>query len=109
MSQLPDADAPPAVALQTLDAVLREIAVSLAEARVALDAYAAQPEDLAALAQARAPLALVRGVLRMLEIHAGALLAEECCEVIDHGRCCLCWINASQGQTQSQSCSILHR
>ena len=84
MSQPEDADTPPAVALQTLDAVLREIAVALAEARVALDAHAAQPDDLEALAQARVQLALVRGVLRMLEIHAGALLAEESCEVIDH-------------------------
>ena len=99
MSQLPDADAPPAVALQTLDAVLREIAVSLAEARVALDTYAAQPEDLAALAQARAPLALVRGVLRMLEIHAGALLAEECCEVIDH-------LQAAGGQARNRAESL---
>ena len=77
-------ETPPEVALQTLDAVLREIAVALAEARLALDACSAQTDNSAALAQARVPLAQVQGVLRMLEIHGGALVAEESCLVIDY-------------------------
>lgn len=77
-------DAPPAVAMQTLDAVLREVAVALAEARVAIDAHAAQPDNVVPLAQARVPLGQVQGVLRMLEIHGGALLAEEACQVLDY-------------------------
>ena len=84
MTGPPVQDAPPAVAMQTLDAVLREVAVALAEARVAIDAHAAQPDNVVPLAQARVPLGQVQGVLRMLEIHGGALLAEEACQVLDH-------------------------
>ncbi|HEV7632324.1 MAG TPA: Hpt domain-containing protein, partial [Steroidobacteraceae bacterium] len=65
------------VASQTLEAVAREIAVSLGEARVALETHVEQSDNAALLQRCETELAQVQGVLRVLEIHGAALLAEE--------------------------------
>ena len=80
MTELAQADSPPEVARQTLDLVVREIAACLTETRVALETHAAQA-DAAQLQAARLQLQQVQGVLRMLEIHGAALLAERCLAV----------------------------
>jgi chemosensory pili system protein ChpA (sensor histidine kinase/response regulator) len=67
----------PQLSSQTLDAVAREINVSLGEARVALEAFVETTDNEALLRRCRDELAQVQGVLRALEIHGAALLAEE--------------------------------
>jgi chemosensory pili system protein ChpA (sensor histidine kinase/response regulator) len=67
----------PQLSSQTLDAVAREINVSLGEARVALEAFVETTDNAALLRRCREELAQVQGVLRALEIHGAALLAEE--------------------------------
>lgn len=62
---------------QTLDAVAREINVSLGEARIALEAFVEATANAQLLQRCRNELAQVQGVLRALEIHGAALLAEE--------------------------------
>jgi chemosensory pili system protein ChpA (sensor histidine kinase/response regulator) len=69
--------AAPQIASQTLDAVLREILTSLNEARIGLEAFVEQSDNLQLLQRCRTELAQVQGVLRMMEIHGAALLAEE--------------------------------
>ncbi len=69
--------AAPQIASQTLDAVLREILASLNEARVALETFVEQGDNVQLLQRCRSELAQVQGVLRVLEIHGAALLAEE--------------------------------
>ncbi|MFO1401092.1 MAG: Hpt domain-containing protein [Steroidobacteraceae bacterium] len=65
------------VGTQTLQAAAREISVSLADARTALEAHVEQPDNLALLERCVAELHQVQGALRMLEIYGAALLAEE--------------------------------
>ncbi len=72
------------IASQTLDAVAREVNTSLGEARVALEAYVEQQENLALLQRCASELAQVQGVLRVMEIHGAALLAEEMHQVADY-------------------------
>ncbi|MEO6184706.1 MAG: hypothetical protein ABIP83_00270, partial [Steroidobacteraceae bacterium] len=67
----------PRVASQTLDAVVREIMASLTEARVALEAFVEQDDNAGLLQRCCAELSQVQGVLRVMEIHGAALLAEE--------------------------------
>lgn len=74
-------EARPAVASQTLDAVAREIGVALGEARVALETHVEQPDNPLFLQRCEAELRQVQGVLRVLEIHGAALLAEEMYQV----------------------------
>jgi chemosensory pili system protein ChpA (sensor histidine kinase/response regulator) len=62
---------------QTLDAVAREINVSLGEARVAIEAFLEAPENGALLHRCRDELWQVQRVLRALGLHGAALLAEE--------------------------------
>jgi chemosensory pili system protein ChpA (sensor histidine kinase/response regulator) len=71
------AEQAPRVASQTLDAVAREIMTSLTEARVALEAFVEQGDNEALLQRCRGELQQVQGVLRVMEIHGAALLAEE--------------------------------
>jgi chemosensory pili system protein ChpA (sensor histidine kinase/response regulator) len=79
-------DVRPMVASQTLDAVAREIAATLAEARVAIEAFVEPPEDAALLERCEDLLRQVQGVLRVLEFHGAALLAEEMCQVVAYLR-----------------------
>ncbi|MET0292965.1 MAG: Hpt domain-containing protein, partial [Steroidobacteraceae bacterium] len=65
------------VASQTLEAVAREISVALGEARVGLESHVEQPDNPQLLQRCEQELAQVQGVLRVLEIHGAALLAEE--------------------------------
>ncbi len=65
------------VAPQTFDLVGRELGGTLNEARVALEAYAEQSDNLSLLERCAAELHRVQGVLRVLEIYGAALLAEE--------------------------------
>ncbi|MEP7312802.1 MAG: hypothetical protein ABI859_09475, partial [Pseudomonadota bacterium] len=71
------AEPQPEVASQTLEAVAREITASLNEARVALETHVEQSDNAALLLRCETELAQVQGVLRVLEIHGAALLAEE--------------------------------
>jgi chemosensory pili system protein ChpA (sensor histidine kinase/response regulator) len=70
-------DLSPQVASQTLDAVAREIMASLNEARAALEAFVEQADNVVLLQRCREELQQVQGVLRVMEIHGAALLAEE--------------------------------
>jgi chemosensory pili system protein ChpA (sensor histidine kinase/response regulator) len=65
------------VAPQTFDLVGRELGGTLNEARIALEAYAEQPDNLSLLERCAGELHRVQGVLRVLEIYGAALLAEE--------------------------------
>jgi chemosensory pili system protein ChpA (sensor histidine kinase/response regulator) len=65
------------VASQTFELVGREVNVTLAAARSALESYVEQPDNAAFLEQCAQDLHQVQGVLRMLEIYGAALLAEE--------------------------------
>ncbi len=65
------------IASQTLQAAAREVNVALTEARNALEAYVEQSTETALLVRVADELHQVRGALRLLEIHGGALLAEE--------------------------------
>jgi chemosensory pili system protein ChpA (sensor histidine kinase/response regulator) len=67
----------PEVASQTFELVGREVNVTLAAARAALESYVEQPDNAALLEQCTQDLHQVQGVLRMLEIYGAALLAEE--------------------------------
>ncbi len=77
-------DSRPAVASQTLDAVAREIATTLGEARIALEAHVEQPGNAQLMQRCESELRQVQGVLRVLEIHGAALLAEEMCQVAQY-------------------------
>jgi chemosensory pili system protein ChpA (sensor histidine kinase/response regulator) len=66
------------LATQTLQTVTREIGVSLADARSALESHVEQPSGNAPLLDRCAnELHQVQGALRVLEIYGAALLAEE--------------------------------
>lgn len=65
------------VAPQTFDIVGRELGGTLNDARVALEAYVEQSDNLSLLERCAAELHRVQGVLRVLEIYGAALLAEE--------------------------------
>ncbi|HEY2590449.1 MAG TPA: Hpt domain-containing protein, partial [Steroidobacteraceae bacterium] len=67
----------PEIASQTVEFVGRELNVALGEARAALEAYVEQPQNLSLLERCTRELHQVHGVLRVLEIYGGALLAEE--------------------------------
>jgi chemosensory pili system protein ChpA (sensor histidine kinase/response regulator) len=67
----------PEVASQTFELFGREVNVTLAAARGALESYVEQPDNDAFLVQCAQDLHQVQGVLRMLEIYGAALLAEE--------------------------------
>ncbi|MBV8854508.1 MAG: Hpt domain-containing protein, partial [Sinobacteraceae bacterium] len=72
------------VASQTLDFVGRELNVTLAEARTALENYVEQPDNVSLLERCAQELHQVQGVLRVLEIYGAALLAEEMEQVADY-------------------------
>lgn len=74
----------PGIASQTLDAVLREILASLNEAKLALEAFVEQPDNVQLLQRCSGELAQVQGVLRVMEVHGAALLAEEMHQVCDY-------------------------
>jgi chemosensory pili system protein ChpA (sensor histidine kinase/response regulator) len=65
------------VAEQTLHVVATELAVTLGEARAALEAYAERSTETAFLEKCAASLHEVHGVLRLVEVYGAALLAEE--------------------------------
>src|SRR6202040_2312404 len=67
----------PEVASQTLDFVGRELNLTLAEARTALENYVEKPDNVNLLERCTQELHQVQGVLRVLEIYGAALLAEE--------------------------------
>jgi chemosensory pili system protein ChpA (sensor histidine kinase/response regulator) len=62
---------------QTLHIVARELAASLHEARLALEAFEERPEDPEPLLRVGELLQQARGVLRVVEVYGAALLAEE--------------------------------
>jgi chemosensory pili system protein ChpA (sensor histidine kinase/response regulator) len=67
----------PSVNEQTLHLVARELATTLNEVRIALEAAAETPADKAPIAQAAGLMHGARGVLRVVEVYGAALLAEE--------------------------------
>ena len=80
MVELSEQAAPPAPS-QALDAVAREIGVSLGEARVAIEAFVEQPENATLIRHCAEELRRVRSVLQVVGVYGGALLAEEMEEV----------------------------
>ena len=74
----------PEVASQTFELVGREVNVTLAAARAALESYVEQPDNAAFLEQCAQDLHQVQGVLRMLEIYGAALLADWGIDVSQH-------------------------
>ena len=92
------------VAQQTLHVVARELATTLGDARVALEAYAEQPGNGLLLDKCAASLHEVHGVLRLVEVYGAALLAEEMEQVarylID---------SASENRNQPESLDALMR
>ena len=67
----------PEVASQTLDFVGRELNVTLAEARTALENYVEQPDNINLLERCTQELHQVQGVLRVLEIYGAWLLRSD--------------------------------
>ena len=67
----------PSVNEQALHLVARELASTLNEVRIALEAAAEIPADKAPIAQAAGLMHGARGVLRVVEVYGAALLAEE--------------------------------
>jgi len=100
----PAGELTPQVASQTLDAVAREVCASLAEARTALEAYVEQPDNVGLLQKSVAELAQVQGVLRVMEIHGAALLAEEM-----HQVCHYLAATAAEKKNQAEALDALMR
>jgi chemosensory pili system protein ChpA (sensor histidine kinase/response regulator) len=67
----------PSVNEQALHLVARELAATLNEVRIALEAAAETPADKAPIAQTAELMHGARGVLRVVEVYGAALLAEE--------------------------------
>src|SRR6185436_1837106 len=67
----------PSVNEQALHLVARELAATLNDVRVALEAAAETPADKAHVAKAAELMRGARGVLRVVEVYGAALLAEE--------------------------------
>jgi chemosensory pili system protein ChpA (sensor histidine kinase/response regulator) len=62
---------------QTLHVVAKEMAVTLGEARVSLEAYAERVDQREMLEKCAELLHVAQGVLRLVEVYGAALLAEE--------------------------------
>src|SRR4030065_515770 len=62
---------------QALHIVADEVSTTLGEVRALLEAATDKPGDLSSLEQVADLLRQVRGVLRVVEVYGGALLAEE--------------------------------
>jgi len=65
------------LAVQTLHLVARELAATLNETRLALEAFEENPQDSEPLLRIADLLHQARGVLRVVEVYGAALLAEE--------------------------------
>src|SRR6201996_347892 len=89
----------PEVASQTLDFVGRELNLTLAEARTALENYVEQPDNVTLLERCTQELHQVQGVLRVLEIYGAALLAEEMEQVA-------AYLLATAGERKNQAESL---
>jgi chemosensory pili system protein ChpA (sensor histidine kinase/response regulator) len=94
----------PEVASQTLELIGRELNASLNEARVALETYVEQPDNLQLIERCAVDLHQVQGVLRVLEIYGAALLAEEMEQVAAYIRS-----TAKERKTQAESLDALMR
>ena len=67
----------PSVNEQALHLVARELAATLNEVRIALEAAAETPADKTHVAKSADLMRAARGVLRVVEVYGAALLAEE--------------------------------
>src|SRR5215475_931932 len=94
----------PEVASQTLDFVGRELNLTLAEARTALENYVEQPDNVNLLERCTQELHQVQGVLRVLEIYGAALLAEEMEQVENY-----LLATATERKSQAESLDALMR
>ena len=94
----------PEVASQTLDFVGRELNLTLAEARTALENYVEQPDNVSLLERCTQELHQVQGVLRVLEIYGAALLAEEMEQVASY-----LLATATERKSQAESLDALMR
>ncbi|MDB6047023.1 MAG: type pili sensor histidine kinase and response regulator [Gammaproteobacteria bacterium] len=94
----------PEVASQTLDFVGRELNITLAEARTALENYVEQPDNVTLLERCTLELHQVQGVLRVLEIYGAALLAEEMEQVASY-----LLATATERKSQAESLDALMR
>src|SRR3981189_1387864 len=86
------------------DCVGRELNVTLAEARTALENYVEQPDNVNLLERCTQELHQVQGVLRVLEIYGAALLAEEMEQVASY-----LLATASERKSQAESLDALMR
>src|SRR5215470_8523871 len=89
----------PEVVSQTFELVGREVNATLSEARVALESYVEQPDNVQLLEKCAQDLHQVQGVLRLLEIYGAALLAEEM-EHVAH------YLTATHSERKSQAESL---
>jgi len=103
MTDLPEQATAPAPT-QALDAVAREIGISLGEARVAIEAFVEQPDNAALIRHCADELRRVRSVLQVVGVHGGALLAEEMDEVARYLAA-----KASERRNQTESLEALMR
>ncbi len=87
------------LATQTLQVAAREIGVSLADARTALEAHVEQSDNLSLLERCAHELHQVQGALRVLEIYGAALLAEEMEQVAKY-------LISSYGERKNQTESL---
>ncbi|HEY4213355.1 MAG TPA: Hpt domain-containing protein [Steroidobacteraceae bacterium] len=94
----------PEVASQTLDFVGRELNVTLADARTALENYVEQQGNASLLERCTQELHRVQGVLRVLEIYGAALLAEEMEQVAAY-----LLATAAENKNQAESLDALMR
>src|SRR5688572_4003759 len=92
------------VSSQTLHLVSKELGATLNEARVALENYAEHPENRELLTQCAELLHQTRGVLRVVEVHGAALLAEEMEQVARY-----LYAAASEKKNQSEGLDALMR
>ena len=83
----------PSVNEQALHLVARELAATLNEVRVALEAAAETPADKSNVAKAADLMRGARGVLRVVEVYGAALLAEE----MEHSSR---WLSASEADAR---------
>ena len=65
------------ISSQTLHLVAKELAITLADARESLEAYAERPEQRDLLEKCADHLHVAHGVLRLVEVYGAALLTEE--------------------------------
>jgi len=92
------------ISSQTLHIVAKELQATLNEARASLEAYAERPDQRVLLEKCADQLHTVHGVLRVVEVYGGALLAEEMEHVTRY-----LWISGNDQKRQFDGLDALMR